>query len=152
MSLGNKEIFANNLRKYLSEKGMNPRQLAIELNLKYTTVNDWVNAKSYPRIDKIEKLSNYFNINKSDLIENNIITRVYDTDKEVDEFIQYYCSLSDKNQKKFVKALQKELRKQGFDANYITGAKDVVKKLTDKQKEVKALKTKIEQQAEEVRI
>lgn len=152
MSLGNKEIFANNLRKYLSEKGMNPRQLAIELNLKYTTVNDWVNAKSYPRIDKIEKLSNYFNINKSDLIENNIITRIYDTDKEVDEFIQYYCSLSDKNQKKFVKALQKELRKQGFDANYITGAKDVVKKLTDKQKEVKALKTKIEQQAEEVRI
>lgn len=152
MSLGNKEIFANNLRKYLNEKGMNPRQLAIELNLKYTTVNDWVNAKSYPRIDKIEKLSNYFNINKSDLIENNIITRIYDTDKEVDEFIQYYCSLSDKKQKKFVKALQKELRKQGFDANYITGAKDVVKKLTDKQKEIKALKTKIEQQAEEVRI
>ena len=34
-----------------------------------STFNEWVKAKKYPRIDKIEILANYFGILKSDLIE-----------------------------------------------------------------------------------
>lgn len=70
MSLGNKQIMADNIKRLLSTKGLNPRQLAIALDFKYTTVNDWVNAKTYPRIDKIEMLANFFNVSKSDLVEN----------------------------------------------------------------------------------
>lgn len=70
MSLGNKQIMADNIKRLLSSKGLNPRQLAIALDFKYTTVNDWVNAKTYPRIDKIEMLANFFNVSKSDLVEN----------------------------------------------------------------------------------
>ena len=33
------------------------------------TVNEWIKAKKYPRIDKIEILADYFGILKSDLIE-----------------------------------------------------------------------------------
>ena len=40
-----------------------------DLSISYTTFADWVNAKTYPRIDKIELLANYFNIEKSDLVE-----------------------------------------------------------------------------------
>ncbi len=40
------------------------------LGVKYTTFCDWVNAKTYPRIDKIELMANYFGISKSDLVEN----------------------------------------------------------------------------------
>ena len=69
MSLGNKEIMAKNIRRYLDIKGLNPRQMAIELDFKYTTVLDWVNAKTYPRIDKIEIMANFFGIQKSDLVE-----------------------------------------------------------------------------------
>lgn len=61
---------ADNIKRLLSSKGLNPRQLAIALDFKYTTVNDWVNAKTYPRIDKIEMLANFFNVSKSDLVEN----------------------------------------------------------------------------------
>ena len=61
---------ADNIKRLLSAKGLNPRQLAIALDFKYTTVNDWVNAKTYPRIDKIEMLANFFNVSKSDLVEN----------------------------------------------------------------------------------
>ena len=39
------------------------------LDIPYTTLSDWLNAKKYPRIDKIELLANYFSIQKSDLIE-----------------------------------------------------------------------------------
>ena len=39
------------------------------LGVKYTTFTDWVNANSYPRIDKIEMMANFFGIEKSDLVE-----------------------------------------------------------------------------------
>lgn len=34
-----------------------------------TTVSDWMHARTYPRIDKIEMMANYFGIEKSDLVE-----------------------------------------------------------------------------------
>lgn len=69
MSLGNKEIMAKNIQFYMNKKGLDRNRLCADLNLKYMTVSDWLNAKTYPRIDKIEMLANYFNVNKSDLVE-----------------------------------------------------------------------------------
>ena len=59
MSLGNKEVMSNNLKYYMNKKGVDRNQLCSDLDLKYMTVSDWINAKSYPRIDKIESLANY---------------------------------------------------------------------------------------------
>ena len=39
------------------------------LGFKMPTFSDWVNAKTYPRIDKIELMANYFGISKADLVE-----------------------------------------------------------------------------------
>lgn len=38
------------------------------LGVKYTTFTDWVKGNSYPRIDKIELMENYFGISKADLV------------------------------------------------------------------------------------
>ena len=67
--LGNKEVMAKNIRYYMEKRGLNAKDFSIELNFKYSTVLDWLNAKTYPRIDKIEMMANYFNIEKSDLVE-----------------------------------------------------------------------------------
>ena len=67
--LGNKKIFSRNLRNYMDNKNINTMDLSKILNIAYSTVSDWVKGNSYPRIDKIEMLANYFNIEKSDLIE-----------------------------------------------------------------------------------
>ena len=69
MSLGNKQIMAENVKYYMNKKGIDRNMLCSDLGLKYMTVSDWINAKTYPRIDKIEMLANYFRINKSNLIE-----------------------------------------------------------------------------------
>ena len=74
MKVENKEIFANNLSFYMEKKGVDRNTLCADLNLKYTTVRDWLKGITYPRIGKIELLANYFNINKSDLIENKATT------------------------------------------------------------------------------
>ncbi len=68
--LGNKEIFSKNLRYYMDINQKTRNDICEDLNLKYTTLTDWYNGNIYPRIDKIELLANYFNIKKSDLIEN----------------------------------------------------------------------------------
>jgi repressor LexA len=68
-NLGNKEIFAKNLQRYMSEKNIDRRELSEKVNIPYSTLSDWINAKKYPRIDNIEILANYLKIDKSDLIE-----------------------------------------------------------------------------------
>ncbi len=67
--LGNKDVFAENLKRYMDMHSLTRADMAKIMNVAYTTFNDWYNAKTYPRIDKIEMLSNYFRIEKSDLIE-----------------------------------------------------------------------------------
>ncbi|HAR6248872.1 TPA: helix-turn-helix domain-containing protein [Staphylococcus pseudintermedius] len=67
--LGNKEVMSKNIRRLMKENNVDRKQLSTDLKVKYTTLSDWINAKTYPRIDKIELLANYFNVNKSDLVE-----------------------------------------------------------------------------------
>ena len=67
--LGNKQIFARNLNHQMSKCGIDRVQLCDALGFKYSTVSEWLSAKKYPRIDKIEMLADYFGIKKSDLIE-----------------------------------------------------------------------------------
>ncbi len=68
-NLGNKEIFAKNLAYYLNRTGKDQKVVAAAIGVAPSTLNEWLKAKKYPRIDKIEMLANYFGILKSDLIE-----------------------------------------------------------------------------------
>ncbi|MFT9004935.1 MAG: XRE family transcriptional regulator [Liquorilactobacillus hordei] len=67
--LGNKKIMSINIKKFMDKKGIDRNKLVDDLNLKYTTVSDWINGKTYPRIDKIEMLAKYFGVEKADLVE-----------------------------------------------------------------------------------
>ena len=67
-----KRIFARNLQKYMDENNKSRREMSEILGISYYTFSDWVNAKKFPRIDKIEAIADYFGIEKSDLIEENV--------------------------------------------------------------------------------
>lgn len=67
--LGNKEIMARNIKKYMALNNKTQTDMCNILGFKMSTFSDWLHAKSYPRIDKIEMMANYFGIEKSDLIE-----------------------------------------------------------------------------------
>lgn len=68
--LGNKEIMAKNITYYMDLHNKTRNDMCKALGVKYTTFTDWVKGNSYPRIDKIELMANYFGIEKSDLVEN----------------------------------------------------------------------------------
>ena len=67
--LGNKEVMAENLRYYVERSGKTQKEMSEIVGVATSTFNDWMRAKAYPRIDKIEIMANHFKIMKSDLIE-----------------------------------------------------------------------------------
>ena len=69
MAIWSKEVFAKNLRMYMERKGITQKELAEIIGVSAPTMNDYLKANKYPRIDKIERMANYFGILKSDLIE-----------------------------------------------------------------------------------
>lgn len=73
MTLWSKEVFAKNLNKYIERTGISQKELAEIIGVSAPTMNDYTKAKKFPRIDKIEKMANYFGILKSDLIEEKTI-------------------------------------------------------------------------------
>lgn len=69
MAEWSKETFAKNLKYYMEKKDINQKELAEIVGVSAPTVNNWIQAVKYPRIDKIDILADYFGILKSDLIE-----------------------------------------------------------------------------------
>lgn len=67
--LENKKVMANNILRYMKENGKSRQEVCTAIDVPYSTFTEWVNAKKYPRIDKIELMANYFGCEKSDLIE-----------------------------------------------------------------------------------
>lgn len=67
--LGNKQVMAKNISRLMKENNIGRKKLSDDLKVKYTTLSDWINAKTYPRIDKIELLADYFKVSKADLVE-----------------------------------------------------------------------------------
>lgn len=68
-NLGNKKIMAQNIQYYMDKYEKTRQDMCDALGVKYTTFTDWVKGNSYPRIDKIELMANYFGISKADLVE-----------------------------------------------------------------------------------
>lgn len=109
MALGNKEIFSQNLKYYMYKYGVDRNALCDTLGFKYMTVSDWINAKTYPRIDKIEILANYFNIKKSDLVEKQ-------TDEQID-ILPVYNQLTDIRKHKVYSYAKQQLDEQTDNLN-----------------------------------
>ena len=64
-----KQVFSQNLRKYMEMAGKTQKEVADVVGVAAPTINEWLSAKKFPRIDKIQKLADYFGVLKSDLIE-----------------------------------------------------------------------------------
>lgn len=70
---------AKNIRHYMGVFNVTQTEICNTLGIKMPTFSDWVNAKTYPRIDKIELMANYFGISKADLVEEHSSLTTRDT-------------------------------------------------------------------------
>lgn len=68
-NLGNKAVMAENIKFYMQIHEENRKDLSKLFDVPYTTLCDWINGKTYPRIDKIELMARHWGIEKADLVE-----------------------------------------------------------------------------------
>lgn len=110
-NLGNKIVFAENLQYYLTKFGDKQRNVASIIKVSEGTISDWLKKRSYPRMDKIQRLAEHWGIEMSDLVEKHSYENKYYLQKEaktivneltnnVDTLIvfQKYMALSPENQ------------------------------------------------------
>lgn len=64
-----KDNISNNLMRLLNDNNMTRTDLAKILNVSESTVGKWILKKSVPRMGIIEDIADYFNVNKSDILE-----------------------------------------------------------------------------------
>ena len=67
--LGNKEVFVRNLKRHLNLSGKKKIEVANAVGVSSGTFSDWLKGRSYPRMDKIQALADFFGVKKSDLVE-----------------------------------------------------------------------------------
>lgn len=108
---------AKNIRRHLNKLGLNVKDFASEMDFKYSTVLDWVNAKTYPRIDKIELMANYFKVEKADLIEEygsrkNVLSSKINFDPRQAILLSNYNKLNDNRKDKLVQVSEKLLAEE----------------------------------------
>ena len=77
-----KQIFSQNLRYYMSLNNKEQIDLINDLGFNKSSVSTWCNGTRLPRMDKVDILAKYFDINRSDLIE----------DKDTEHKQSYYLN------------------------------------------------------------
>lgn len=72
-----REIFSDNLQALIESRKVDQKDLAEYVGVSEMAVSNWVRGEKYPRIDRIQKIADFFNVPKSRLTEeqkpNNIL-------------------------------------------------------------------------------
>lgn len=109
MTVPNRIIFSKNLNYFLTKSGKSQKDVCEDLNFSSSTVSDWFSGKKYPRIGTLQILADYFNIKKSQLIEERTVDYLvlnepasyYLSDSE-DILLQLYRDLDKDNKSKLI--------------------------------------------------
>lgn len=64
-----RQIFAENLVRFLDVRGIDQKDLAKKIGVSSQAVSSWATGIKYPRIDKIQKIADILNISKTRLME-----------------------------------------------------------------------------------
>lgn len=69
MASNSKEILANNLQKLMDRESITQKDIAVIAGVSQQSVSNWLAGKLMPRMGAIEKIAEYFDVAKSDLLE-----------------------------------------------------------------------------------
>ena len=99
-----KLIFSKNLKHYMSINNKEQIDLINDLGFNRSAVSTWVNGTRLPRMDKVDALARYFQISRSDLIEDRSIdTKVSSkTLKYTDMLLEQVKKLNERGKKKLL--------------------------------------------------
>lgn len=65
-----KLLFSSNLSRLIEERNLTQAEVAEYIGVSPQTFNTWVKGIAFPRMGKVQKIADFFNVPKSYLIEN----------------------------------------------------------------------------------
>lgn len=63
------QIVAKNLKRIVYESGKTQAEVARDLGINKSTLSNWMSGTRIPKMDSIDMLCNYFNVRRSDIME-----------------------------------------------------------------------------------
>lgn len=106
-----RNVFSTNLNALLLRNDKTQLEVAEAINVSPQTFNTWCKGKALPRMGKVQKLADYFGVNKSELIdpptEDNSLFKTQLSDLE-QKILEAYRALPDSKKialYEFVKSL-----------------------------------------------
>lgn len=63
------KMFGDNLRNLVERSGKLSKEVALDVGVSTATFSEWLNGKKYPRNKHIDKLAEYFGVQRSDLTD-----------------------------------------------------------------------------------
>jgi transcriptional regulator with XRE-family HTH domain len=101
----NQDVFTRNFNRYLAHSGRKQIEVARAIGVSTGTISDWKIGRSYPRMDKIQALADFFEIQKSDLVEEVNVAKEAVTNKE-QQVLDLFHKIPDGNKDAAIKMLQ----------------------------------------------
>jgi len=96
--------FAKNIRNLMEVNGKTRKEICDAIGVSYTTFTDWYNGKTFPRIDKLEKLAEYFHCTKADLMKIEIDSYTEKVSFDASEIARRYDA-ADKTTKEMIRRI-----------------------------------------------
>lgn len=90
-----KKIFSENLNRLLQDREKTQSEVAKEIDVSPQTFNTWTQGIAIPRMGKIQRLADYFHIEKSALLDKASQEQTYYTNPETAKVAQEIFDNSD---------------------------------------------------------
>lgn len=114
-SLGNIKVFAENFQYYLARSDYNKKDIAQKIGVSQSTITDWCKHRTYPRMDRIQKIAQVFGVEMYDLVEKHSLDLNYTNTKEAEKIARELVKDSEEfDFYKNVKKLSPENREMVF--------------------------------------
>ena len=90
-----KKIFSENLNRLLQDREKSQSEVAKEIDVSPQTFNTWTQGIAIPRMGKIQRLADYFHVEKSALLDKASQEQTYYTNPETAKVAQEIFDNSD---------------------------------------------------------
>lgn len=90
-----KKIFSENLNRLLQDREKTQSEVAKEIDVSPQTFNTWTQGIAIPRMEKIQRLADYFHVEKSALLDKASQEQTYYTNPETAKVAQEIFDNSD---------------------------------------------------------
>lgn len=127
-----KKVIGDNLSSLIEKSGKEQKQIAIDIDVNFTTLNSWVKGRAMPPVSQLQRIATYFKVGLLD-----IVNKDYDESRKK-ILINMYSTLNDDGKSELIK-YAKLLVKSGeytyydYHVNQAADFESIIRRPTDEQ-------------------